>query len=110
MPTITVTTPAEVGSGSFALAANTEHVIDFNTDLRQVEIGVVDPTAVVWVSVNGVAATTSNNKHCYPLPPLTGTVNLDVPTSGNTKVRLITTGTCATTWVVRADQWDVNQV
>jgi hypothetical protein len=109
MPTITVTTPAEIGSGSFALTANTEHVIDFTSDLRQVEIGVVDPTAVVWVSVNGVAAT-AGGKHCYPLPAVTGTRKLDIPTQGNTKVRLITTGTCATTWVVRADQWDVNQV
>jgi hypothetical protein len=109
MPTITVTTPAEVGSGAFALAANTEHVIDFDSDIRQVEVGVVDPTAVVWVSVNGTAATVGG-KHCYPIPALTGTVTLDVPTQGNTKVRVITTGTCATTWVVRADQWNVGDV
>lgn len=106
MPTITVTAPAEVGSGTFALVANTEHVIDFNRDLKQVEIGVENGTAPVYVSVVGTAAVVGA-KNCYPIPTGTSTNVLDVPTAGNTKVRLITAGSAPTVWVVRASEWNV---
>lgn len=106
MPTITVTAPGEVGSGAFALVANTEHVIDFNRDLSDVEVGVKDATDVVWVSVNGTAATVGG-KHCYPILPGSNTVEPPIPTQGNTKVRVITAGSAPTAWVVRAGKWNV---
>lgn len=105
MPTTAVTTAelAETSSGPLTLTASAEHIINFDTDLTEVEV-LVDSTtsAVTYVSVNRAAATVGG-KHCIPVHPGTG-VTIPVPTSGNTQVRLITAGT-GTAWVNAA--WDL---
>lgn len=94
------TVSGEVGSGPFALAANTEQVVNFDGDFNKVEVGVVGATDLVWFTVDGTAPVTAGNKHSYPLVPGTNTAQPDVPTQGPTTVRIITAGTATTAWVV----------
>ncbi len=101
MAPIAVTTKnGEVGSGPFALAANTEQVVNFDDDVLAVEVGVKDATDMVWFTVDGTEPVVGGNKHSYPLVPGTNTGTPDVPTQGPATVRIITAGTAPTAWVV----------
>lgn len=92
----------EVGSGPFALTANTEQIVNFDDDVQSVEVGVKDATDIVWFTVDGTAPVVGGNKHSYPLLPGSNTAAPSVPTQGPATVRIITAGTAPTAWVVTA--------
>lgn len=101
-PILVNTHAGEVGSGPFALAANTEQVVNFDDDVLSVEVGVKDATALVWFTVDGTTPSVGGNKHSYPLLPGSNTATPPVPTAGPATVRVITAGTAPTAWVVAA--------
>lgn len=98
----------EVTSGNVTLSAGVEEVITFGDVVRQVEVQIVTDAGVpVFFTVDNTAAsTTVTNKHCHYVPAGAGNA-LEVPVrvqpSGNTVVRVISTG-APTVRVTDADE------
>ncbi len=95
----------EISSGPISLTANTEEIVDFSDEdlsrrVKTVEVLAIDATQIVYVSSNETAATVGG-RHCYPIPPGTGSTTVDLQASGATKVRVISGGT-ATIVVTKA--------
>lgn len=87
-----ITLPAHaIGAYEITLSANTEKVVEFERDLSVVEVTALAADKPVYFTVDqSVPAVAGAN--CYMLPPGSTSAQVDVPTPGNTIVRVITAG------------------
>lgn len=73
------------------LVANTTDTVTFEKDHNEIEV-YSDGTAVLTFRVDGTDPVT-NDPRGYSLPAQASTRTVRVPTAGNTKVKLISSGT-----------------
>ena len=83
---------SEVGVHDKALVAATVDTVTFDRDCDEVEV-IADGAAAVYFTVDGSAPTVAgNNTHVLPAGAV-GRRRVVVPTSGDTVVKLISSGT-----------------
>lgn len=85
-------TSKQVGAYEIALTANAARSVEFQRDLSIVEVTALSADKSVYFTVDGSAPTVAG-ANCYSLLPGTNSAQVEVPTNGNTVVRLITAGT-----------------
>lgn len=76
------------------LVANTEDVVTFSADHSQIELLLRDGNGEVYFTVDNTAATVGGT-NCLVMPVGIGSAIVDVPATGGTVVRLVSSGTPA---------------
>jgi len=74
------------------LTAATVDTVTFSADLDQVEVVNEDGAAAIYFTVDGSTPQVAGN-NTYYLPAAIGGLQVTVPTSGNTVVKVISAGT-----------------
>lgn len=96
MPATNTTVDAhagEIAAHAVTLTAATVDTVTFTTDFDHVEVCIlVTGGAPTYFTVDG-STPTVGGKHCYVLPDAVGSYEVEVPTAGNTVVKLISAGT-----------------
>jgi len=85
-------TNVQVAVHNKSLAADTEDTVTLAGDRDTVEVINLDGAASIYFTVDNSAATV-DGQNTFVIPAAIGSLEVDVPTAGDTKVRLISDGT-----------------
>lgn len=91
--TNTTLSAGDIATPTIALSAATIDTVTFGDDCDKVEVFTKDGTAEVFFTVDGTSPSTSA-KNSYYLPAVAGSsLEVTVPTSGKSVVKIISAGT-----------------
>ncbi|MFJ3950305.1 hypothetical protein ACIPXV_09570 [Streptomyces libani] len=82
----------DLGAHAIALAANTVETTTFSEDLDEVTIVSMDGAAALYITVDGRTPTVGGAS-TRVMPAAIGAITLEVPTAGNSVVKVISPGT-----------------
>ncbi len=91
--TNTTLNPGDISSPTVALSAATVDTVTFGDDCDMIEVFTTDGAAAISFTTDG-STPTAGAKNTYYVPASAGSaLEVSVPTSGKTVVKLVSTGT-----------------